>query len=342
MGPTASIIITCYNLAAYIGEAIASARAQDFDGTSEIIVVDDASDDASASVIAGFPDVRTIRMERNSGSMLAMLAGIEAATGEYLLFLDGDDVWEPTKLRTITGLFRHDPAMALATHDLSYIDSRGRPLGTQSRVSKAMSALPQERWSEAIREGILAHCDYVWLGSAFAVRRSLSRVEDFAELVRGLPEPREVYQDWPLAFWCASLPGSHTFGYSPAKLFRYRLHQANHSGDARTPERASRNFRRAARTLEAMERIGALHQVAASFTARLERRRRYNEWVAELYEGRRASTAFGYPGQLPFLVGEGMLLKESLRFAGIQLLGPARFARLAARAGRSVPEPSRL
>jgi glycosyltransferase involved in cell wall biosynthesis len=274
-------------------------------------------------------------MERNSGSMLALLAGIEAARGEYLLFLDGDDVWEPNKLSTIMGLFKHDPAMVLATHDLSYVDSRGRALGTQSRVSEVMRALPQERWSDAIREGILAHCDYVWLGSAFAVRRSLARVDDFAEFVRGLPEPREIYQDWPLAFWCASLPGKNTFGYSPAELFRYRLHQANHSGDARTPERASRNFRRAARTLEAMARIGAMHQVPPSFTARLERRRRFNEWVAELYEGRRASTAFGYPRQLPFLVGERMFLKESMRFAGIQLLGPHRFARLASR-GKNV------
>jgi hypothetical protein len=194
-----------------------------------------------------------------------------------------------------------------------------------------MSALPRERWSEAIREGLLAQCDYVWLGSAFAVRRSLARVDDFARFVRALPEPREIYQDWPLAFWCASLPGSHSFGYSPAKLFRYRLHQANHSGDTRTPERASRNFRRAARTLEAMERIAALHAVPARFTSNLERRRRFNEWVAELYEGRRGSTVLRYPALLPYLLGERRLLKESMRFAGIQLLGPARFARLASR-----------
>jgi hypothetical protein len=223
--------------------------------------------------------------------------------------------------------------MVLATHDLSYIDSRGRPIAAESRVAKAMAAFAPDRWSEAIREGILAHCDYVWLGSAFAVRRSLARLDDFAAFVRGLPQPREIYQDWPLAFWCASLAGPVTFGFDPEKLFRYRLHQANHSGDARTPERASRNFRRSARTLEAMERIGALHQVPAAFTARLERRRSYYEWVAGLYEGQRASTAIGYPAQLPFLIGERRLIKESLRFAGIQLLGPDRFARLAARAG---------
>jgi glycosyltransferase involved in cell wall biosynthesis len=342
MDPTASIIITCYNLAAYIGEAIASAAAQDFDGTTEIIVVDDASSDSSPSVIAQFPDVRMIRMERNSGSMLALLAGIEAARGEHLVFLDGDDVWEPRKLRRVMALSAQDPAMVLATHDLSYIDSRGQPIATESRVAKAMAAIPPDRWSEAIREGILAHCDYVWLGSAFAIRRSLARLDDFAAFVRGLPEPREIYQDWPLAFWCASLAGPSTFGFSPEKLFRYRLHQANHSGDARTSERASRNFRRSARTLEAMELIAALHRVPASFTARLERRRAFYEWVAMLYEGRRASSAIGYPAQFPFLIGERRLIKESLRFAGIQLLGPDRFARLAARVGNGGPASSGL
>ena len=335
-----SIIVTCYNLAGYIGEALSSVSAQDYSGDKELIVVDDGSTDGSASEIVKFANARLISLEENGGSMLAMLAGIEQAQGEFLFFLDGDDAWEPIKLRAAVRMFDEDPAMVLATHDLHYIDADGRPIVRESRVAQVMNAIAPEGWSEAVRAGILGHDDYVRLGSAFAVRRSLARLDDFAQFVRGLPKPREIYQDWPLAFWCASLPGGPTFGFSPGKLFRYRLHQANHSGDARTPERASRNFRRSARTLEAMERIGALHQVPASFTARLERRRSFYEWVATLYEGRRASTAIGYPAQLPFLIGERRLITETLRFAGIQLLGPERFARLAARAGSAGPGSS--
>ena len=334
MPSTVSIVVTCYNLDKYIGEALSSVAAQDYSGDKELIVVDDASEDASVSRIAEFPDAQLIRMPQNSGSMLALLAGVEQAQGEYLFFLDGDDVWEPGKLSAVMRLFEQDPAIVFATHDLRYIDAQDRPVAKKSRVAEVMDALPPERWSDAIRAGILSHDDHVWLGSAFAVRRSLARLDEYVAFVRRLPDPREVYQDWPLAYWCAALPGALTFGFSPEKLFRYRLHQANHSGDTRTAARATRNFRRSARTMAAMIAIAELHDVVEVHRRVIECHRRFYEWVADLYQGRRASTLIRYPAMLTYLAREGILAKESLRFAGIQLLGPDRFVRLAARRSR--------
>jgi glycosyltransferase involved in cell wall biosynthesis len=330
MPPTVSIIVTCYNLERYIGDALASVAAQDYSGETELIVVDDASEDGSAARIAEFPHARLIRMPQNGGSMLALLAGMEQARGEYLFFLDGDDVWEPGKLSAVMRLFEQDPDMVFATHDLRCIDALGVTIAKESRVAEVMDALQRERWSETIRTGILTQDDYVWLGSAFAIRRSLARLDEYRDFIPTLPDPRQLYQDWPLAFWCASLPGALTFGFSPEKLFRYRLHQANHSGDARTAARASRNFRRSARTLEAMLAIAERNGVAEVYRRVLERHRRFYDWVADLYQGRRASTFIRYPVMLPYLAKDGLLAKESLRFAGIQLLGPDRFARLAA------------
>ena len=326
-----SIIVTCYNLARYIGEALSSVAAQDYAGDKQVIVVDDGSTDGSAAEIARFEGVRLIQLEQNSGSMLALLAGIDQADGELLFFLDGDDIWEPGKLSAAVRLFNDDPAMVFATHDLEYIDSVGHPIARETRVAAVMNAIAPDGWSEAIRAGILGHEDYVWLGSAFAVRPSLARLDEYVRFVRALPDPRSLYQDWPLAYWCASLPGPLSFGFSPQKLFRYRLHQANHSGDSRTAERASRNFRRTARTLDAMIAIAERHQCAAPYRRVIERRRRFNDWVADLYQGRRVSTAARYPAMLPLLLSDGVLAKESLRFAGIQLLGPDRFARIATR-----------
>ena len=101
------------------------------------------------------------------------------------------------------------------------------------------------------RDGILLHSDYVWLGSAYAVHRRLGDVPGFCAFAKSLPEPFNTYQDWPLAFWvaCQQEVG---LGYVPRKLFRYRLHGANHSGDATSVTKAIRNVRRTRNTMGAL------------------------------------------------------------------------------------------
>jgi glycosyltransferase involved in cell wall biosynthesis len=87
-----SVIIPCYNQGAFVGEAIQSVLAQSHQHY-EIIVVDDGSTDNSATVIRRYPSVLYIR-QANLGLAAARNRGLEAATGEYLVFLDADDrVW---------------------------------------------------------------------------------------------------------------------------------------------------------------------------------------------------------------------------------------------------------
>jgi glycosyltransferase involved in cell wall biosynthesis len=81
----------CYNAAAYVGEAIESVLGQTHDSV-ELIVVDDGSTDRSLEVIRSFGDDLQVIAQENRGACHARNRGVEEATGEYLMFMDADDV----------------------------------------------------------------------------------------------------------------------------------------------------------------------------------------------------------------------------------------------------------
>ncbi|MFE1552378.1 glycosyltransferase [Streptomyces sp. NPDC058718] len=93
-----SVVVIAYNDAEHLGDAIRSALAQG-EGVGEVLVVDDASEDATPDVLAGFADeprVRPMRREVNSGGCgTPRNDGIAAAVHPYVLFLDSDDVLIP-------------------------------------------------------------------------------------------------------------------------------------------------------------------------------------------------------------------------------------------------------
>ena len=91
-----STIIPVFNGARYLGEAIESVMVQTHPAL-DVIVVDDGSTDGSAAVAQSFGDrVFTVR-QQNLGQAAALNAGLALATGEYVAFLDADDLWEPEK-----------------------------------------------------------------------------------------------------------------------------------------------------------------------------------------------------------------------------------------------------
>jgi glycosyltransferase involved in cell wall biosynthesis len=93
-----SVVVPCFNGAAFLGEALSSVLGQTLP-PREILVVDDASTDASAATAEAFgPPVRVIRLPENRGESHARNRGIEEASGEWLGFLDADDLWLPRKL----------------------------------------------------------------------------------------------------------------------------------------------------------------------------------------------------------------------------------------------------
>lgn len=96
-----SIIIPIHNASRYLAEAINSVKAQTYRNW-ELILVDDHSTDDSAKIARKFARSKKIRLIEQSsglsGAAQARNAGIKAATGRYLCFLDADDLWEPEKL----------------------------------------------------------------------------------------------------------------------------------------------------------------------------------------------------------------------------------------------------
>jgi glycosyltransferase involved in cell wall biosynthesis len=101
-----SVVIPVRNGARFLAEAVASVRAQTAP-VAEIIVVDDGSTDDTAAVAAVWPDVRVER-QTPAGAGAARNRGAETATGEWLAFLDADDLWSPGKIAAqLTWLAAH-------------------------------------------------------------------------------------------------------------------------------------------------------------------------------------------------------------------------------------------
>lgn len=115
-----SIIVTCYNQCDYIREAVESALQQSPAGT-EVIVVDDGSDDGSCEILESYGDCITFaRMFRNGGVARARNHGASIATGDYLLFLDGDDVLMPGALEVFECIIKHRKPMLIVSQFLSF------------------------------------------------------------------------------------------------------------------------------------------------------------------------------------------------------------------------------
>jgi len=105
--PLVSVIIPVYDGARHLGAALDSVVAQDY-RPLEIIVVDDGSNDGSGEIAGRYPDVRCLCQEHR-GVSAARNAGVSAATGRLLAFLDADDLWLPTKLTRQVECFASRP-----------------------------------------------------------------------------------------------------------------------------------------------------------------------------------------------------------------------------------------
>lgn len=136
--PIVSIILTCYNLEHYIGEAIASLLEQDFKDAYEIIVIDDGSSDGSQPVIDAFKDDRLVKIffPANKGAAQAITHGFQVARGKYICRFDGDDRWYPDYLSTATAILDNDPEIGIVHSDCTIIDSSGAIVSQRGNVHR--------------------------------------------------------------------------------------------------------------------------------------------------------------------------------------------------------------
>lgn len=96
-----SVIIPTHNRVKMLKEALASVFQQDFEGKIEVIVVDDHSQDGTSEIIAqDYPEIKLISNSENVGAYRARNQALAATQGDYIAFLDSDDIWESSYLKS--------------------------------------------------------------------------------------------------------------------------------------------------------------------------------------------------------------------------------------------------
>lgn len=145
MSPAVSVIVPCYGQAHLLPEAVASVQAQDVDDW-ELLVVDDGSPDDTATVAARLmaedSRVKLIR-KPNGGLSSARNAGLNAATGRFVQFLDADDVLLPGKFSTNMAALQGLGGAALAVDDFAVLHPDGKT-ETNDRTSPRMLGIDAE------------------------------------------------------------------------------------------------------------------------------------------------------------------------------------------------------
>lgn len=203
-----SVIIPNYNYGRFIGEAIESALAQTLPPV-EIIVVDDGSTDNSVEIVESFGGKVKLIRQQNGGVGKARNVGAANSTGEFLAFLDADDVWLTGKLRKQIMLFEDNK--------IGYVSCGMREFNTEGETISEF--VPSgEDWT--MENMLLFNAPIVASGSAFVVRRSVF------ERIGGFDENPNLHpsEDWDFA--CRVLSVAQ-IAATPELLVDYRNHGGN-------------------------------------------------------------------------------------------------------------------
>lgn len=211
--PEISVIIPTHNGARFIPHAIRSVMSQDF-SDYEIIVVDDGSDDGTASEIRRqFPEVRVFS-QSNGGPARARNHGIRVARGRYVAFLDDDDLWEPQKLSKQVRLLQ-------SRNDLSMVFTDWVPFRDDGTIGRASSR-------STLMEGDLVRNIFLYSGVAtptVMVRKAI------LESVGGFDEELHIGEDDNLWMRIALDAG---VSHIPEVLVRVRVRAGSVSRDGAT------------------------------------------------------------------------------------------------------------
>jgi len=222
--PRVSVVISTYNHAWCLDEAIRSILNQTF-RDFELVVLDDGSTDGTAEILKKFQQDERLRcfFEIHNGASAARNKGIEKTHGQYVAFLDSDDIWLPNKLERQVSFLDEHQEIALVHGSVEMIDLEGRFL------PKETSRL-QSLYRKAQRRGE----DYVGLSEAALIFSSavLFRKECLDQ-AGYLDLELESLQDLDLYLRIAFQGGRIGFlGGSPVARYRYRG-SVDHTSPAR-------------------------------------------------------------------------------------------------------------
>jgi glycosyltransferase involved in cell wall biosynthesis len=224
--PLVSVIIPAYNAADYIGQALQSVFDQTYPHY-EIIVVDDGSTDNTKTVLENYGSSIRYVYQQNGGPAQARNAGILAAKGDLVCFLDADDLWMRDKLEVQLDFMKSHPEIGLVCSD--HEDFEGEEticnsfLGSKQFLKQIASEIPIY---EAFRKLVIEN--FVSTSTVMVKKPCLDKVGPFD---RNLPpvEDRDMWLRIAAHFPIACLPRI---------VCRKRAHAGNISRDAEKTLRA--------------------------------------------------------------------------------------------------------
>jgi len=124
------------NAEAFVAAAIESALAQTYPDF-ELVVVDDASTDQTADIVAGYAAkdarIRLLRQAECGGPAMAWNRALREARGEWIAVLDADDLWHPRRLESQLAVVDANASVVLISSEYEWMDTAGRPLVTSGR-----------------------------------------------------------------------------------------------------------------------------------------------------------------------------------------------------------------
>jgi glycosyltransferase involved in cell wall biosynthesis len=209
-----SVVIPVHNGDEFLAETIESVFTQTV-LPAEVIVVDDGSTDNTPMILRQFegsPGFQSVGKPQG-GEASARNVGVELATGEYIAFLDHDDLWRPTKLERQLAEF--DPAwgMSFTAHE--------RRTATTVELERCDAWDPDPR---AVVSVLMRSCPVKPTSTVIVRRDVLRRVAPFEQVA-------PFGDDWLM--WLRIASAGNAVGYLPEPLTEYRWHGKNLSKDER-------------------------------------------------------------------------------------------------------------
>lgn len=211
--PLVSFVVPCYNYGHFLPDCLASIFSQEGNYSYEVIVIDDASTDHTAGVVASFQDprLRVIRHEKNEGHVRTISQGLRESRGQLVARIDPDDRYRRCFLTETVPLFEKYPEVAFIYGDASLINSEGRlDLERTDCVHNGSDFRGNEFVPLLLRNFVCAPT-------------VIARREAWLET---LPVPPDLaFSDW---YFNLMIARRHDFYYVDRVLADYRVHSANH------------------------------------------------------------------------------------------------------------------
>jgi hypothetical protein len=227
---TVSVIIPAYNYGRFLGQAIESLRSQTY-ADWECVVVDDGSSDGTAEVAAALAasDRRIACLSQaTSGPSAARNAGLAAASGEFVQFLDADDLLGPRKLQHQLEVFGRHPEADIVYGGVRYFVDDGGDDGREKAVRRWVAGSTPRVVSGSggtVSEALVD--DNIMVVEAPLIRRSL------LEKVGGFDPRIRRMEDWELWLRCAMAGACFIYDGTgdDEALPHVRVHRASSSQD---------------------------------------------------------------------------------------------------------------